>query len=63
MNLPAALVKDPLLSVEDFVEEGRLNPTPSKSDVLAKPTSPASATTQATPGSKRSTLIILNDGK
>ena len=62
-NPSTALVEDPLLSVEDFIEEGRVDPTPSESNALLKPTSPASAPTQATPGSVRSTPIILDDGK
>ena len=62
-NPLAALVEDPLLSVEDFIEEGRADPTPSESDALSKLTSPASAPTQATLGSECSTPIILNNGK
>ena len=62
-NPPAGLVEDPLLSMEDFVEEGRVDPAPLESDALPKLTLPASAPTQAMPGSERSTPIILDDGK
>ena len=33
-NPPAALIEDSLLCVEDFIEEGRVDPTPSKLDDL-----------------------------
>ena len=51
-NPPAAWVEDPLLRVEGFVEEERVDPTPSESDAQPNPTSPASTPTQA-PGSAR----------
>ena len=62
-SLLAALVEDPFLSVEDFVKERRVDPTPLESHALPKPTSPALAQTQAPPGSERSTPIILDDDK
>ena len=57
------LVEDPLLSVEDFIEEGRIDPASSESDALPKLTSPTSALTQVTPGSECLTPIILDDGR
>ena len=64
MTIPlAASMKDPLLSIEDFLAEERTNPTPSESDAPSKLVLLASALTQATLGSTQSVPIILDDGK
>ena len=55
--LPPTLVEDPLLSVEDFLVEGQVDP------VRPRKTSPARPSTQTPPGSRRSVPIVFNDSK
>ena len=60
---PLAMVEDPLLCIEDLLEEERVDPAISLSDKPPRHASPARTSTHTPPRSTHFAPIILNDGK
>ena len=58
---PTNLTRDPLLSVDDFVVE-HVSPSLLE-DASQQPTPPAETSLRASPGSRHSAPIVIDDGK
>ena len=60
---PLAMAEDPLLSIENLLEEERKDPAASLPDAPPGQALPTQTSTQTLPGSTHFAPIILDDGK